>query len=87
MIIQTDPHLHIPQATMLTGAVDTRSSFAFQYGKIELRMRTNMLPGNFPAAWLLPMGVGNAHKCFKLSQILIAKRLAVWRLGHNGESH
>ena len=41
-------------ATMLTGAVDTRSSFAFQYGKIELRMRTNMLPGNFPAAWLLP---------------------------------
>ncbi len=41
-------------ATMLTGAVDTRSSFAFQYGKIEIRMRTNMQPGNFPAAWLLP---------------------------------
>ncbi|WP_449075628.1 hypothetical protein [Ruminococcus sp.] len=30
--------------------------------------------------------MGNAHKCFMLSQILIAKRLAVWRLEHNGES-
>ena len=26
------------------------------------------------------VGVGNAHKYFMLSQILIAKRLAVWRL-------
>ncbi|WP_417142107.1 hypothetical protein [Ruminococcus sp.] len=32
------------------------------------------------------VGVGNAHKCFMLSQILIAKWLAVWRLEHNGES-
>ena len=48
-------------ATMLTGAVDTRSSFAFQYGKIELRMRTNMLPGNFPAAWLLPKQPAPPH--------------------------
>ncbi|MEE0739032.1 MULTISPECIES: hypothetical protein [unclassified Ruminococcus] len=30
--------------------------------------------------------MGNAHKCFMLSQILIAKWLAVWRLEHNGES-
>ncbi|WP_440447892.1 hypothetical protein, partial [Ruminococcus sp.] len=32
------------------------------------------------------VGVGNAHKYFMLSQILIAKQLAVWRLEHNGES-
>jgi len=32
------------------------------------------------------VGMGNAHKCFMLSQILIAKWLAVWRLEHNGES-
>ena len=32
------------------------------------------------------VGVGNAHKNFNLSQILIAKRLAVWRIEHNGES-
>ena len=32
------------------------------------------------------VGVGNAHKCFMLSQILIAKRLAAWRFEHNGES-
>ncbi|WP_418525115.1 hypothetical protein [Ruminococcus sp.] len=30
--------------------------------------------------------MGNTHKCFMLSQILIAKWLAVWRLEHNGES-
>ena len=32
------------------------------------------------------VGVGNAHKYFMLLQILIAKRLAVWRIEHNGES-
>jgi beta-glucanase (GH16 family) len=52
---------HADTATMLTGAVDTRSSFAFQYGKIEVRMRTNMQPGNFPAAWLLPKQPAPAH--------------------------
>ena len=32
------------------------------------------------------VGLGNAHKCFKLLHILIAKRLAVWWIEHNGES-
>jgi hypothetical protein len=32
------------------------------------------------------VGVGNAHKCFMLSQILIAKRLSVWRIEYIGES-
>lgn len=48
-------------AAMLTGAVDTRLSYAFQYGKIEVRMRTNMQPGNFPAAWLLPKQPADPH--------------------------
>ena len=48
-------------ATMLTGSVDTRSTFSFQYGKIEVRMRTNMKPGNFPAAWLLPKQPAAPH--------------------------
>jgi beta-glucanase (GH16 family) len=41
-------------AAMLTGAIETRGKFAFQYGKIEVRMKTNMKQGNFPAAWLVP---------------------------------
>lgn len=48
-------------AKMLTGAVDTRTSFAFQYGKIEVRMRTNKQPGNFPAVWLLPKQPAPPH--------------------------
>ena len=41
-------------AKMLTGAINTRGKFFFQYGKVEVRMRTNMLRGNFPAAWMRP---------------------------------
>ena len=32
------------------------------------------------------VGVGKAHKYFKFMKLTIAKQLAVWRLGHNGES-
>lgn len=39
-------------AQMLTGAVFTKDKFEFRYGKIEVRMKTNLLIGNFPAAWL-----------------------------------
>lgn len=42
-------------ATMLTGAINTKGKFSFQYGKVEVRMRTNLIQGNFPAAWLVPM--------------------------------
>lgn len=42
-------------AEMLTGAVETRGKFSFKYGKIEVRMRTNLQQGNFPAAWLVPV--------------------------------
>lgn len=39
-------------AKMLTGAVETLGKYAFQYGKVEVRMRTNRRDGNFPAAWM-----------------------------------
>ena len=41
-------------ASMLTGAIETRGKFSFKYGKVEVRMKTNMRPCNFPAAWLKP---------------------------------
>lgn len=39
-------------ASMLTGAITTKGKFEFQYGKVEVRMKTNRKGGNFPAAWL-----------------------------------
>ena len=39
-------------AKMLTGGVNTMNKFEFQYGKVEVRMKTNSIPGNFPAAWM-----------------------------------
>ena len=39
-------------AAMLTGAIETMGKFAFQYGKVEVRMRTNIKCGNFPSAWM-----------------------------------
>ena len=44
--------LSVDTATMLTGAVFSRNKFEFRYGKIEVRMKTNLKVGNFPAAWL-----------------------------------
>ena len=47
---------------MLTGAIDTKGKFSFQYGKVEVRMRTNMKVGNFPAAWMVPVpGTDNRY--------------------------
>ena len=39
-------------AKMLTGAVETMDLFDFTYGKVEVRMRTNVKSGNSPAAWI-----------------------------------
>lgn len=44
-------------AKMLTGGVNTMNNFEFQYGKVEVRMKTNFIRGNFPAAWM-----GKTHK-------------------------
>ena len=47
---------------MLAGAVFTKDKFAFKYGKIEVRMRTNLQKGNFPAAWIMPQVPGNPYR-------------------------
>lgn len=39
---------------MLTGAIESKGKYSFQYGKVEVRMRTNMKRGNFPAVWMVP---------------------------------
>ena len=39
---------------MITGAVETQGKFSFTYGKVEVRLRTNIQNGNFPAAWMMP---------------------------------
>ena len=44
-------------ARMLTGAVYTKDKFEFKYGKVEVRMKTNLRRGNFPAAWM-----GKTHR-------------------------
>ena len=47
--------LHADTAQMLTGAIETYGKFDFQYGKVEVRMKTNTMPGNFPAVWMKPV--------------------------------
>lgn len=39
---------------MITGAMESRNRFSFTYGKVEVRLRTNLHKGNFPAAWMMP---------------------------------
>lgn len=39
---------------MITGAMETRNKFSFTYGKVEVRLKTNLHKGNFPAAWMMP---------------------------------
>lgn len=41
-------------AKMLTGAIETIRKFSFQYGRVDIRLKTNLLRGNFPAAWMKP---------------------------------
>ena len=48
-------------ALMLTGAIESLGKFSFQYGKVEVRMRTNNLMGNFPAVWMKPVEGNKGH--------------------------
>lgn len=54
LVCRAIPNRSIPTDTaqMLTGAVFTKDRFEFRYGKVEVRMKTNLRVGNFPAAWL-----------------------------------
>ncbi|MGI6243581.1 MAG: glycoside hydrolase family 16 protein [Prevotella sp.] len=45
-------------ARMLTGAIRSKGKYAFQYGKVEVRLRTNLMEGNFPAVWMRPENDG-----------------------------
>ncbi len=49
-----NPDTATDDVPMLTGAVETRNKFAFTYGRVEVRLRTNLHTGNFPAAWMMP---------------------------------
>lgn len=49
-----NPDTSVDNVPMLTGAVETRDLFAFTYGKVEVRLRTEPYAGNFPAAWMMP---------------------------------
>lgn len=57
-------------AAMRTGAICSKGKFYFQYGKVEVRMRTNSLAGNFPAVWLLPE---NGGKPFRYGEVDIVE--------------
>lgn len=54
LVCRAIPNKYEPTDTaeMLTGGVNTMNKFEFQYGKVEVRMKTNFIPGNFPAAWM-----------------------------------
>lgn len=56
LICRAIPNKSVPSDTakMLTGAINTKGKFTFKYGKVEVRMRTNLRCGNFPAAWMFP---------------------------------
>lgn len=41
-------------AMMLTGAIESIKKFSFQYGRVDVRLKTNTLRGNFPAVWMKP---------------------------------
>lgn len=38
----------------MSGAVDTRGLYSFQYGRVDVRSLTNPFTGSFPAIWMLP---------------------------------
>lgn len=39
---------------MISGAIQSRGKYSFQYGRAEARLRTTNHKGNFPAFWLMP---------------------------------
>lgn len=64
LVCRAIPNYNLLQDTaiMMTSAIRTKDKFALTYGKVEVRLRTNGNPGNFPAAWLLPVSVGNPFR-------------------------
>ncbi|MCB0667184.1 MAG: glycoside hydrolase family 16 protein [Saprospiraceae bacterium] len=50
---RTNPDRSIDTATYHTGGVNTKGKFAFQFGKIELRVKLENATGAWPALWML----------------------------------
>ena len=40
--------------TMWSGGVESKNKMSFQYGRVEVRLKTRRHDGNFPAVWMLP---------------------------------
>ena len=40
---------------MLTGGIQSKGFFGFQYGRAEARIKTHQHTGNFPAFWMMPV--------------------------------
>lgn len=56
LVLRGLPNRYDPDdnALLLTGGFKTQDKFAFQYGKVEVRLKTRNRIGNFPAVWLMP---------------------------------
>lgn len=56
LVCRAIPNRNEPNDTakMLTGAIESIRKFSFQYGRVDVKLKTNMLRGNFPAAWMKP---------------------------------
>lgn len=54
LVCRAIPNRNEPNDTakMLTGAIWTKDKYSFKYGRLIVRMRTNVHQGNFPAVWL-----------------------------------
>lgn len=48
-----NPDLSLDTARYLTGGVNTKGKFAYQYGKVEIRAKLENATGAWPAMWML----------------------------------
>ena len=69
-------------AKMLTGAIESFGKFSFQYGKVEVRMKTNLLQGNFPAVWLKPSNE-ITEKPYRYGEIDIVEMFGYKKASHH----
>ncbi len=49
-----NPYTATDDVPMITGGIKSMGKFAFKYGKVECRLKTNPYSGNFPALWMMP---------------------------------
>ena len=49
-----DPDRSEGSTDMISGAIQSRGKYSFQYGRVEARLKTIKHSGNFPALWMMP---------------------------------